>query len=459
MYSILITPLAPGHSKTSWRWRNDPRIWEFTGNKPSFDITPEIERAWIERVLEDTDSRRFAITVDGLYIGNIQLTDIKHREAQYHIFIGDKDYWGGGIAFCASQQIIRFAKNVLGLDKLYLEVNPNHERAIKLYERLGFAIISNQMRMELALNEPSKPMVSIFCLVYNHEFFLRECLDGFIMQKCSFDFEIVVGEDSSTDFSRNILLEYARNYPGKFKLILHDKNIGALANQQCVLENCSGKYIAICEGDDYWTDPLKLQKQIEILEKNTSISCVTHNVTVFQNEREERKWLIEFDNVELNTQNILFHQAHNFLPTGSYVFRRDMVDFRNFELLKFVSFGDWPLIFQLSLKGKIFHMGECLGAYRKHDGGYTSLNEGKMHLRINNFYHAVGILYPHLWQDCKEKIEKLEKIIVDDKEKELKSEESIIRNNGVKKLLRIFIKRLRMSLISRFSQKLIESKR
>ena len=92
MYRILIVPLQQEHSQISWRWRNDPEIWKYTGNKPSLEITPEIERDWIEGVLEDRNSKRFAITVDGLYVGNIQLTNIDQTAAQYHIFIGEKDY-------------------------------------------------------------------------------------------------------------------------------------------------------------------------------------------------------------------------------------------------------------------------------------------------------------------------------------------------------------------------------
>ena len=131
------------------------------------------------------------------------------------------------------------------------------------------------MKLENKLNQTNPLTVSIFCMVYNHEHFLIDCLDGFLMQKCDFDFDIVVGEDCSTDKSREILLDYAKRFPGKFKLILHDENVGATENQRIVLENCTGKYIALCEGDDYWTDPLKLQKQVDFLEENSLDCCHT----------------------------------------------------------------------------------------------------------------------------------------------------------------------------------------
>ena len=108
--------------------------------------------------------------------------------------------------------------------------------------------------------------VSVFMITYNHEKYIAEALDSILMQKTDFDFDIVIGEDCSTDATRRIVLEYSRKYPDKIKLLLHNVNVGFISNMMYVLEACTGKYVAMCEGDDYWTDPFKLQKQVDFLE-------------------------------------------------------------------------------------------------------------------------------------------------------------------------------------------------
>lgn len=285
MYKILIRPLEKKDALVSWKWRNDQEIWKYTGSKPNKIITPEIELEWIINALSDVNTRRFAITVDDKYVGNIQLTNITNESAEYHIFIGDKDFLGKGIGFSATQQLLRFAKNSLNLKQIYLYVKKENENAVKLYQKCGFVQVSGELKMLIELNNIIIPQVSIFCMVYNHEPFLKQCLEGFLMQKCLFDFEIVVGEDCSTDKSRCVLLDYANKFPGKFNLLLHDQNIGAHLNQMSVFAKCNGNYIAICEGDDYWIDPLKLQKQIKFLEENDKYGLVFTNSDLY----DERK--------------------------------------------------------------------------------------------------------------------------------------------------------------------------
>lgn len=225
-------------------------------------------------------------------------------------------------------------------------------------------------------------MLSIFCMVYNHEPFLKQCLDGFVMQKCEFEFEIVIGEDCSTDRSREIILDYAYRYPGKFKLLLHNKNIGAEENQRLVLENCIGKYIALCEGDDYWTDPNKLQKQIDLLEQNHKASMVFSNCNVDING--------DINEINLNYPNyftfIKYLQLYNAIPTCTMVFRRSCftLDNKTIELLQNCPVGDFPMRFLIGDKGDFIFISESTAVYRKHDGGIS-----------NNFHHSnhyLGIL-------------------------------------------------------------------
>lgn len=363
MFNILIRQLSIEDASISFHWRNDPEIWQYAGNRPNIFITEEIERNWLAEKLTEKNSSRFAIIVNGQYIGNIQITDIIERDkGQYHIFIGEKSFWGKGIAKQATVQIIRFAKEKLNLKELYLIVNPSHVAAIKLYEKSGFVKVNDEIRMSLNLFDFNPPIVSVLAMTYNHELYIAQALEGILMQKTNFDFDIVVGEDCSTDNTRKIVLEYADKYPGKFKLLLHEHNIGAIANQIAVIKSCTGKYIAICEGDDYWTDPLKLQKQVDFLEANNDYSMCYHRVNeLFMNGR----CLPDIINKSNKEQTFTIYDLAraNFIHTPSVIFRKDHIN----KLPNWFNespVGDYPLHMLNAKYGKIKYLPELMAVYR-----------------------------------------------------------------------------------------------
>jgi len=148
---VEIRPLKIDDAKVSWKWRNDPVVWKYTGSKPKDTITYDVELKWIKEVIGRKDERRFAICVGEVYVGNIQLTNITDTRAEYHIFIGDTNYWGKGTGYNASKQIIKFARDVLNLSLIYLFVKSENERAVSLYEHLGFASAHPDGKMELFL--------------------------------------------------------------------------------------------------------------------------------------------------------------------------------------------------------------------------------------------------------------------------------------------------------------------
>lgn len=135
---VKIRPLIREDAFKSYKWRNDPDVFKYTGNTYKNEITIETELNWIERVILNKDEYRCAIIADNNYVGNIYLTDISEGKATYHIFIGDKSYWGKGIAQEASLQIIDYAKTVLHLHSINLRVKKSNSRAFELYKRLGF---------------------------------------------------------------------------------------------------------------------------------------------------------------------------------------------------------------------------------------------------------------------------------------------------------------------------------
>lgn len=136
--TVSIRPLQKSDALTSFRWRNDSEVFKYTENTYAQEITVETEMKWIEKVINNPNDYRCAIIANGEYVGNVYLTDIDDKTANYHIFIGEKAFWGKGIARIASERIIEYAFNELKLDCIYLKVKTQNERAYRLYISLGF---------------------------------------------------------------------------------------------------------------------------------------------------------------------------------------------------------------------------------------------------------------------------------------------------------------------------------
>lgn len=208
--------------------------------------------------------------------------------------------------------------------------------------------------------------VSICCLTYNHEKYIRQCLDGLIMQKTEFDFEILVHDDASSDATQSIINEYVVAYPNLIKPILQIRNQysqGISPLRQILFPLVKGKYVALCEGDDYWTDPLKLQKQVDFLENHPDYSLCCHMVRrINQQTGEELKSdYISYD-MDLSNNEIIL--AHGYLtPTLSLVFPRLYLDKRP-SYLKKSPIGDLPLTFFLMINGKVHCFSSMMGVYR-----------------------------------------------------------------------------------------------
>jgi glycosyltransferase involved in cell wall biosynthesis len=129
------------------------------------------------------------------------------------------------------------------------------------------------------------PLVSVKMITYNHEPYIAQAIEGVLMQETNFPIELVIGEDCSTDRTREIVLDYQRKHPEMIRVITAQKNVGAHKNSLRTSKACRGKYIAFCEGDDYWTDPYKLQKQVDFLEANPDYGLVHSNSHLFIVER------------------------------------------------------------------------------------------------------------------------------------------------------------------------------
>lgn len=143
--NVSIRPLEYRDAEISWKWRNDPDVWKLTGSKPNIYVTLEIEQKWITEVLARDNEYRFAICLEetGRYIGNAQLTDINGKEAQYHIFIGDKELWGKGIATLVTQKVLKYAFFELELNRIYSKIKPKNLASINMFKKCGFIVVSD----------------------------------------------------------------------------------------------------------------------------------------------------------------------------------------------------------------------------------------------------------------------------------------------------------------------------
>lgn len=214
------------------------------------------------------------------------------------------------------------------------------------------------------------PLVSICCITYNHCDFIRQCLDGFIMQKTDFAFEIIVHDDASTDGTTDIVKEYEMKYPKLFKVIIqkenqYSKGVNILSN---VFSCATGKYIAYCEGDDYWTDPLKLQKQVDVMENNRFSICCHDYVKVDESGRKMSDGC-GFKELQINLEDFVRREDLILQPL-TVLFRRSM--FESDEYAKYDCAKDITLYYHLLKKGDAFIIPEIMGCYRVHLGGVYS---------------------------------------------------------------------------------------
>ncbi|QCR23490.1 glycosyltransferase [Pontibacter sp. SGAir0037] len=210
--------------------------------------------------------------------------------------------------------------------------------------------------------------VSICMITYNHEKFIAQAVESIMMQETDFSYELVVGEDCSTDDTRNILLSYQEQYPHKIRLLLPESNLGMMQNFVKTLENCTGEYIALCEGDDYWTDPYKLQKQVDFLEANPDFAICFHRVEVIHEKHPERNYLSNPDQAEVTT--IVNLAQNSYIHTVSCIYRNKKLKFPNWYFASIV--GDYPLHLLNARYGKIKFLNETMAKYRVHEGGVWS---------------------------------------------------------------------------------------
>ena len=252
--------------------------------------------------------------------------------------------------------------------------------------------------------------LSIICITYNHERFIRDCLDGFVMQKTNFPFEILVNDDASTDKTADIIREYEAKYPHLFRCVYQMQNAKKNPWRDVLFPMIRGKYVALCEGDDYWTDPLKLQKQVDFLEAYPDFSVCFHPVrvhwednskpdSVFPTEKER------FYKTELTLNDLL---DHNFIQTNSVVYRgrfhKDPLDL----IPKYILPEDWFVHLLHAQTGQIKLLPDVMAVYRRNPGGlWNGAGETeewfiRCGTAMARFYSEIQ---KHFGKDCKDQLD------------------------------------------------------
>lgn len=222
---------------------------------------------------------------------------------------------------------------------------------------------------------PAEPLVSVYMITYNHEQFIAQALDGVLMQQVDFPYEIVIGEDKSTDRTREIVCDYQRRHPDKIRLHLSKEN---LYSQKLAgygpLNACRGKYIALCEGDDYWTDPLKLQKQVDAIEKTAGSVACFHTTKLLQLPANDVVgYLPRHMALERLSFDDLVLRWGVCIQTAAYVFRRDCISDLPFLTISKLSFGDAAIFLWVARKGSTIFLSECMSVYRMGVGVWSTL--------------------------------------------------------------------------------------
>jgi len=216
--------------------------------------------------------------------------------------------------------------------------------------------------------------VSVVLLTYNHEKFIAQTIEGIVAQKVNFDFELVIGEDFSKDNTRTICEQYANKYPEIINLLPSDKNHGPNPNEVRTLRACSGKYIAICEGDDYWTDMHKLQKQADFLDANEDFTMCFSDVEVIDETGVNNANCYPPLSKDVFTIEDIITAGYCIVPTATLFFRNILPD----PLPQFYhnALGsDVALHLLLTDKGKAKYLKEKTAVYRHHFGGLTKTEE------------------------------------------------------------------------------------
>lgn len=245
----------------------------------------------------------------------------------------------------------------------------------------------------MEISKKKIPKVSVCMITYGHEKYIREAIEGVLMQECNFEIELVIANDCSPDDTGRIVNEVIAQHPrgNLIRYYIHDTNLGMMPNFIFALQECKGKYIALCEGDDYWINKYKLQKQVEILEADISLVACYHNSNLIDSDGAVilKSYLLKNYKKDYDASEMI-KGAH--IITSSVLFRNLIVNYPSQFLL--VANGDTFLFSLLGNYGSGKYIDEIMSCYRRHSGGVWSSNSLlKKTQMAQNTYHELHNYY------------------------------------------------------------------
>lgn len=233
------------------------------------------------------------------------------------------------------------------------------------------------------MSNRSQPVVSVCIITYNHEKYIKECLDSIVAQKGYVNFEIVIRDDGSTDDTLLIIESYQKRYPHLFNVLDSSLNIGANKNILRVFSACRGKYIAICEGDDFWVDDFKLEKQVRLLDCNSDCSMLIHPCLEVNGLSKKVGYLKQRN--KFTAQDIV-NVSGQFAPSASYFFKREVLDDIPSWFAE-LPIGDFFIELYAQKSGLCLYSSDVVCAYRTFSSGSWSddIRSGKYLAFINRY--------------------------------------------------------------------------
>lgn len=233
--------------------------------------------------------------------------------------------------------------------------------------------------------ENNNPLISICCFAYNHEKYICEAIESFLMQKINVKYEILIHDDASTDNTSNIIRGYEQKYPDIIKVVYQKENLFSQGKNihKVILDRVKGKYVAFCEGDDYWTDPYKLQKQLEFMELNEAYSLCGHTTKIKDN---RNNFVLGYYGDSGESREIAFRElmrGHAF-HFSSMFFRANLWQMNDQSFIKNAFVGDYAFCLWLGTLGRIYCINEEMSVYRKYvEHSWTSINTNTLQNQID----------------------------------------------------------------------------
>jgi glycosyltransferase involved in cell wall biosynthesis len=219
----------------------------------------------------------------------------------------------------------------------------------------------------------NQTLVSVCMITYNHEPYIREAIEGVLMQECNYQNKLVIGEDCSTDKTRRICREYAQKYPEIIKLLPSEKNLGTIPNFLRTLQACTGQYIAFCEGDDYWTDPCKLQKQVDFLNTNPDYGLVHTDLDIYYQNSNifKRNYHSNYSTV---CHGYLFESLllDNSIATLTVMLRSELLKKIHLDQMTPFKMGDIFIWLEIAKDSKIGFINKATAVYRVHSDSVSN---------------------------------------------------------------------------------------